>query len=122
MVREIKFKVWDYNHNKFVTNKDSVIDIMLDYDTGLLRTIARYKLLQYIGLKDKNGNEIYEGDVIKDNVGRIWLIDFYEENSSFIFRYIKDLSQYQYIDRFLSFQLPLEIIGNKFCNPELLEK
>ncbi len=54
--REIKFRVWyDGKEMKYVSNS-YVMDIMEDG--------GEHVLMQYTGLKDKNGVEIYEGDIL----------------------------------------------------------
>ena len=57
-MREIKFRAW---------NKDtgSWYEDYLIWPSGKLTTSFALELMQYTGLKDKNGVEIYEGDILK---------------------------------------------------------
>lgn len=89
-------------------------------------------VMQYTGLKDKNGTEIYEGEVLKWDGGRTGIsklhsdyiievlkskhldIELEEHTNSYMFNY--DTSGYT----FPSFLEEAEIIGNIYENPELL--
>lgn len=72
MNREIKFRVWSNNTWKmhevvgirFLADK---IDVLDDGMPVTLETSyqGEFVLLQYTGLKDKNGKEIYEGDILQ---------------------------------------------------------
>jgi uncharacterized phage protein (TIGR01671 family) len=138
MNREIKFRAWDKNLKTWAVDfavrdngaihefKGGYEGWNMNYDDN--NTLA---LMQYTGLKDKNGKEIYEGDVVKiHNYKDTWKhgepeIDWrvfevkhvryvYVLNNSVISRPLSD-----YDTRDLE-PWDMEVIGNIYENPELL--
>lgn len=65
MNREIKFRAWDKSCNK-MRGTNGVKDCFAIRSDGSIN--YDFQLMQYTGLKDKNGVEIYEGDVIPVNI------------------------------------------------------
>ena len=134
MGREIKFRVWDNRLKKFVQ------DFWLDSDGSLYypNTDLPYKtgekldnrnvrdlapLMQYTGLKDKNGVEIYEGDICE------WIDSDKDIRKSEVFfaRGGFKINNFNFNSYdCLMYQSPngiknnLTIIGNIYENPELL--
>ena len=127
-MREIKFRVWDKKHKKM-----SLVDaIDFEHDeiygkNGCERYTPKpfkdIELMQYTGLTDKNGKEIYEGDIVEvwSFVRWIGFIKYLPEKAAFV---LWDYEKFPYLDDFVylsQFEDGFEILGNIFENPELME-
>ena len=125
-MREIKFRAWDkvcreMFYNSELANGDMMV-ICLDGEIQLSDDDT-YKpddfiLMQYTGLKDKNGKEIYEGDVLHcDGFWNLYAV-WDEENARFAFLCTDwVVTQGHPIQPNISSYC---IIGNIYENPELL--
>ena len=135
-MREIKFRAWHKRKKVYITHEELfnfdcsnefpfLALINGHYDDEDMEVIIE----QYTGLKDVNGVEIYEGDILKcvDEIGtQIAPVEYAETIASFIVRYKKgDKHYYSPLNKGdLSRDLYLqetEIIGNIYENSELLE-
>lgn len=78
-------------------------------------------IMQSTGLKDKNGEEIFEGDIV-DYKGRKAIIKWHGSYASFIYRFVDELNERvsEWHPLFLAYY-HFEVIGNIYENPELLE-
>lgn len=118
-MKELKFRVWEEREKEYDT-----WSYILDESGNLCRNVygaligcdkKDYIVEQYTGLKDKNGNEIYVGDILLDDIGEPcepWIVKF--DDGKFIGEIqgvVEDLFELTY----------LEIIGNIHENAELLE-
>ena len=128
MNREIKFRAWDgkkMNNNigihPFIMCNHSMLpkddSNYIEEGDGSKTFLTCYdKLMQYTGLKDKNGKEIYEGDICKSSDCRIGVIKWDTDSLSF-FRFVDDGTD---TVNYCSFQ-DFKVIGNIYENPELLK-
>lgn len=151
-MREIKFRAWN-KEEKCMIYSDEVypkseykfeFEIFNNFKLTLMKMINREnayhkdgeethieyfepvdaEIMQYTGIKDSNGNEIYEGDIVKiedyfgeDLIGNIIYDEatagyvFHKGNERNYFQMTLDLENYVYY-----------VIGNIYENPELLEE
>jgi uncharacterized phage protein (TIGR01671 family) len=113
-MRKIKFRAWDKQNNKFLPH-------IYQMGSGFPSPDYCYHFLQYTGLNDKNGKEVYEGDIIawqhwvssvRDGAVReVW------ENATVVFE--NGAFKANDIDFDISDSV-YEVIGNIYEHPELL--
>lgn len=81
--RQIKFRIWDTRKNKMIYPKKmqmlspSIVTFDLDNDTYIsadLNDPGRFEMEQFIGIKDSEGKDVYEGDLYKVQNGDVCVI------------------------------------------------
>lgn len=121
-MREIKFRAWDNVKDRMysVGEEDDVvfsiesngiaaIDITEDVDE--FKTLHHLEYMQFTGLVDKNGVEIYEGDII--DYGADYSVVRYEDGC-----FWSRLGQYQLYNHNKN---DIEVLGNIYEHPHLLQ-
>ena len=121
MNRPIKFRVWDKRETKGMHTQNMLYDAQLHDFWEDFVDYPGYELMQYTGLTDKNGKEIYEGDIIIDTQKQKYEIIFYENHARYDLKVCGEnkLSQTSYFTQIYE-KKHIEVIGNKFEHAELL--
>ena len=127
-MREIKFRAWSKLLNKMLSHEDlnkTLKDLTkIENIAGIFLPLnSDVEVMQYTGLKDSNGNEIYEGDIVKiedyfgeDIIGRVIYDEatagyvFHKGNERNYFQMTLDLEDYVHY-----------VIGNIYENKDLLD-
>lgn len=121
-MRDIKFRAWDKSNKKMLymnlCDKNWYYTEFNDENgcncAQRIQQNDKYNLeiMQYIGLKDKNGKNIYENDIVKQTY-----FDMQGEKQEKIHEIIYENNYFT----FPAVHINIEIIGNIYENPELLE-
>ncbi len=130
-MREIKFKAWDKRDKRWVDDEPfwiigetTMFDLLKQYALGRLNDL---EMVQYTGIKDRTGCDIFEGDILERRVHvpgqesnpEYWpridrskvemkIMEFENASSVYGWNIATDVNDY-------------EVIGNIYENPELLD-
>ena len=128
MNREIKFRIWADNkfYNKcLVGNTNNTNDEKWTCPMVWLEKQKEWVhcdngiICQYTGLHDKNGKEIYVGDIVRiivnNNIEKICRVEFKNGIFGVMFSKNKELTSFPHFCN-----TTFEVIGNEYDNPELL--
>lgn len=131
-MRDIKFRAWDNRQNKYLNPDDVSISAdgfitAFNVDGKHSRAVQPpgslspwFVIEQYTGLKDKNGIEIYEGDIVKvEGDGEIYRVKWIRSGFGLEPRY--NSPRYPVLGN-VELRKKIEVVSNIHENPELLEE
>lgn len=108
-MRKIKFRMWNTEKQEMeIPDFVNCVNGEIDRDN--------YPLMQYVGIEDANGKEIYEGDIVRDNRSDDTLDVIERGERGFVMKY------YDEVDDIFYCPTEFVVVGNIYENPELVPK
>jgi len=130
MTKKIAFRAWDGKRLSKPFSFENicepmgmrgkfVCDLIGKENKRYYFNIKKCKFIQFTGLKDKNGKEIFEGDICIDNDSKdLVVVEFMDGAFWFVFDK-ENRFTYDWVTKQTKWHC--EVIGNKFENPKLLK-
>ena len=131
-----KFRAWDKENDRmiypstegvcFELDDDgiNILDVSGDYPEDHTFPAIDSFLMQSTGLKDKNGVEIFEGDIVVNQYGNVGYVAYLQQEAGFVVVLKKSDYRLGHRNTGESYDVTTnhEVIGNIHSNPELLEQ
>lgn len=135
-MREIKFRAWDeraelmHEDFRYIKSGDEGNDWIIF--TSKRQTLQekhhpfenpyfqeQFKIMQYTGLKDANGVEIYEGDFVEDHNG-VGIVEYDEKYAAFRVGYGAGIGKWFYDYNLKGERESIKVVGNIYQGKEIL--
>ncbi|GIP02082.1 hypothetical protein J28TS4_04890 [Paenibacillus lautus] len=130
MIREIQFRAWDTVQEKMlpvetINFREDLITLD-EGDNSVSDSNEMFILMQYTGLKDRNGKEIYEGDIVKVKIQGGYSDHYCDNEHTKTVIYNNEAACWKPFDRCRMWRdgsnlTAVEVIGSVYDNPDLLE-
>ena len=113
-MREIKFRAWD-------KSGEYMVEPFRIQNIGAVLNWKDLELMQYTGLKDRNGKEVYEGDIVGVDEA---VCEVIWGSCCFMIRWPSTPTEEEVVERLsnLLYTFGFEVIGNIYENPELVKE
>lgn len=123
-MRPIKFRIYDPEQKRMIDSGGTPSMLISFFkQTAVPNTLRRIEYQQFTGILDKNGKEIYEGDIVQDQKQNTYAVEYSKKYMAFMLSDGNKKTEGK-IDRELELVGGMKhvmVVGNIWENPELLE-
>jgi uncharacterized phage protein (TIGR01671 family) len=115
--REIRFRAWDIEHSRMITMRyRAASEVLSEASRG------DWAVMQFTGLHDKNGKDVFEGDILFYNsTGYIGEVAYSTYGGCGFYVFENGIDSEFGGKKLIETVADLEIVGNIYESPELLE-